>query len=335
MEDGDEELLAPRTQTPRWLVPAGAGLVALAVVVGLVVKQSGHRQAAAPAVPSPTPAGPAGLGGRFVHDLAIDQQGQLYALASEPDELVAVARDGSVRGRLIAPTAAKFVIASPTADRIWVIAPRDDHSDVFVYRASTTETITNYQVPASVAAAAALGDQLWTATDHGIFREATRLPGFTGSAQVLAADPARARLLAVSASYDLIVVDSGRPRVVRRLTEILPESIAVTDNAVWVVGFGRPSGQRLGRLDPRTLQVTLVGPPDPNAPQGATAQAGRETVWISYAYSSSVVCVDARTGRPVATFANAAGRVVSVPGTAYTVYSGAVVRLPTTEACPG
>lgn len=122
-----------------------------------------------------------------------------------------------------------------------------------------------------------------TATDHGIFREATRLAGFTGSAQVLAADPARSRLLAVSTSYDLIVVDSGQARVVRRLTEIRPESIAVTDNAVWVVGFGRPSGQRLGRLDPRTLRVTPVGPPDPNVPQGASAQAGRETVWISYA----------------------------------------------------
>jgi hypothetical protein len=284
--------------------------------------------------------GPSELAGLTVEDFALDSGGELYVLSTAPEKLVAVDRDGRIRGEAAAPTGGRLVVANKTSDLVWVVAPNSGYSDVFVYIGSTMAGIGRFHVPAVVSAADALGNQLWMATDRGIYRgprgtTAVRVPGFTGAARLIAADPLRFRLLAVSTDYDLIDVDGQRARVVRRLSEILPEAVAVTGSGIWFVGFGRQLGSRLGRVDPHTLRIRLVGVPDAGAPQGAEAWAGERVLWIKYAYSGSLVCIDGSTGEAGGAFTNTDSPVVSTLGLAYAVRSRGVVRLPTVAGCPG
>lgn len=341
--EGDEELAAgPRL--PRWLILTAIAVLAAGGITALALKNGGHHAAA----PAPTPTPPASvtspappvLADLAVQDFAIDRDGELYVLTPPPERLVAVDRDGSIRSRVPAPVGAQLVVADPASDLVWVIAPGDGSSDVFVYAGSTMTDVGQFHVPATVDAADALADQLWMATDHGIYRgwpgaDATRLPGYTGPVQVIAADPSRFRLLAVSKSYDLITVDPKGARKVRRLTTVLPRSIAVTDDGIWLVGFGHPFGSRVGRLDPRTLRVTPIGTQDADAPRGASGWSGRSVFWIKYADSGSVVCLDGRTGEPSAAYPETDTPVVSVPGVVYAVRGTGVVRLPSTPGCSG
>jgi hypothetical protein len=342
--EGDEDLIAAGPRLPRWLVLAAIGVLAAGGLISLALKSDRHR-AAAPtpsSIPAPnvtTPA-PTRLAGLSVQDFAIDRGGELYVLTSPPEQLAAVDRNGVIRGRAPAPVGAHLVVADPTSDLVWVIAPEDGSSDVSVYAGSTMAVVGQFHVSATVVAADVLGDQLWMATDHGIYRgwpgvEATRLPGYAGPVQVIAADASRFRLLAVSKSYDLITVDPDGARKVRRLTTVLPTSIAVTDDGVWLVGFGQPSGSRVGRLDPRTLNVALVGGQDADAPRGAFGWPGRSVFWIKYADSGSVVCLDGRTGQASGAYPETDTPVVSVHGVVYAVRGTGVVRLPSPTGCPG
>jgi hypothetical protein len=341
--EGDEALGAgPRF--PRWLLLAGLGVVVAAVIAAVSVKNIGHH-ASTPA-PGPTSRasstapGPSDLAALTVQDFALDSGGELYALTTAPEYLVAVDRAGRIRGEAAAPTGGRLVVANKTSDLVWVVAPNSSYSDVFVYIGSTMAGIGQFRVPAVVSAADALGNQLWMATDHGIYHgprgvTAVRVPGFTGAARVIAADPLRFRLLAVSTDYDLIDVDGQRARIVRRLSEILPEAVAVTGRSIWFVGFGRQFGSRLGRVDPGTFGITLVGGPDAGAPQGAQAWAGEGVLWIKYAYSGSLVCIDARTGAASGAFTNTDSPVVSMRGLIYAVRGSGVVRLASTPGCAG
>lgn len=343
-EGGGDEALEAGPRFPRWLVLAGVGVLAAGAIAAVTAKNIGHHSSTPPpnavsransAVPGPT-----GLAALSVQDFSLDSGGELYVLTKPPEQLVAVDRDGMIRGEARAPTGGRLVVANKTSDLVWVVAPYSRYSDVFVYIGSSMTGIGQFRVPAVVSAADALGNQLWMATDRGIYRgphgtTAVQVPGFTGAARVIAADPLRFRLLAVSKDYDLIDVDGARARVVRRLTEILPEAVAVTGRDIWFVGFGRQFGSRLGRVDPRTFAITLVGVPDTGATQGAEAWTGEGVLWIKYAYSGSLVCIDARTGAASGAFTNTDSPVVSMRGLAYAVRGSGVVQLPTDGGCPG
>jgi hypothetical protein len=340
--EGDEELTAgPRL--PRWLVLSAIGVIAAGGLTALALKSVQHHAAAPPtASPSPSVTSPApqGVAGLSVQDFALDRGGELYVLTSPPEQLVAVDRNGSIRARAPAPVGAHLVVANPTSDLVWVIVPEPGISDVFVYAGGAMTGIGRFRVPAAVVAADAIDNQLWMATNHGIYRgpmgeRAIRVPGYTGPMQLIAADPSRFRLLAVSKSHELITVDRHAARAVRRLTTVRPLSIAVTDGGIWLVGIGQPFGSRLGRLDPRTLRVTLVGGPDAQAQRGASGWSGRSVLWIKYADSGSVVCLDGRTGEPSGAFPETDTPVASVPGVVYAVRGRGVVRLPSTPACSG
>jgi hypothetical protein len=340
--EGDEELIAAGPRLPHWAVLAAIAVIVAGALTALALKSDRH-QAAAPA-PSPTPIvtspAPQRLAGLSVQDFTINQRGELYVLTSPPEQLFAVDRHGVIRARAPVPVGAQLVVADPTGDLVWVIAPEQGRSDVSIYAASTMAILEKLRVPAEVVAADALENQLWMATDRGVYRgwpgrEATRLRGYAGPVQAIAADPSRFRLLAVSKSYDLITVDWKAARKVRRLTTVLPQSIAVTDDGIWLVGFGRPFGSRLGRLDPRTLRVTPVGGHDADAPRGASGWSGRSVFWVKYADSGSVVCLDGRTGEPSGAYPETDTPVVSVPGVVYAVRGSRVVRLPSPRACTG
>lgn len=342
--EGDEELIGAGLRPPRWLVLAAIGVIAACAVTALALKSGRHPSAAPTFSPSPTPSvispAPQRLADLSVQDLAINPAGELYVLTSPPEQLVAVDRDRLISARVPAPVGAHLVVASPTSDLVWVIVPHDGISDVTLYADSTITAIGHFDVPATVVAADALYGQLWMATDHGIYRgwpgvHATQISGYTGPVRVIAADPLRFRLLAVSKSYDLITVDERGARKVGRLTSVRPTSIAVTDDAIWLVGFGQPFGSRVGRLDPRTLRVTLLDPPDADAARGAIGWSGRSVFWVEYADSGSIVCLDGRTGEPSGAYPDTGTPVVSVPGVVYAVHGARIVRLPSPTACPG
>lgn len=342
-----DELLDSGPRLPRWALVTGAGVLAAALLTAVLVKTTGGHHSARPAPPSttnrlvPPPAEPADLSGLSVRDLAIDPGGVLYVLTNWPAQLVAIDRSGAISGQASAPAAGRRVVANRTSDLVWVLAPQGAGTDVYTYAGSTMTPIGQFHVPARVAAAAPLDNQLWMATDHGVYRgprgmSAVRLPGYTGDVRQIAADPLRFRLLAVSHAYGLLTVDThGVHPVAGPPSPLRPQSIAVTTDGIWLVGYGHPFGTRLGRLDPRTLRVTLVGAPDPDAEDGANAWAGDGAVWVKYAISGSIVCLDARTGQASGAFTGTDAPVTSVRGLAYAVRSNGVVRLRTTAGCPG
>jgi hypothetical protein len=343
-EGGGDEALEAGSRFPRWLVLAGVGVLAAAAITAVTAKNVGHHSSTPPpnAVSRTNPAvpGPTGLAALSVQDLSLDSGGELYVLTKPPEQLVAVDRDGMIRGEARAPTGGRLVVANKTSDLVWVVAPYRGYSDVSVYVGSTMTGIARFRVPAVVSAADALGNRLWMATDHGIYRgpygtTAVRVPGFTGAARVIAADPLRFRLLAVSKDYDLVDVDGERARVIRRLTEIRPEAVAVTGRDIWFVGKGQQFGSRLGRVDPRTFAVTLVGVHDAGASLGAEGWTGEGVLWIKYATTGSLVCIDGRTGLPRGAFTNTDSPVVSMRGLAYAVRGSGVVQLRTDGGCPG
>lgn len=343
--EGDDELIAAGPRLPRWLVLAIVGVIVAAGLTSLALKGGRHHVAAPTPAPPPSVTSPAPqtLASLSVQDFAINQGGELYVLTSPPEKLVAVDRDLKIRGETSAPVGAQLVIANSTSDLVWVVVPQDHNSEVFVYAGSTMAAIGQLHVAATVVAADALDNQLWMATDRGIYRswpgtEATRVPGYTGPVRAIAADPSRFRLLAVSRSSDLITVDEHGDQSahkVRRLTTVLPHSIAVTDGGIWLVGFGQPGGSRVGRLDPQTLRVSLVNPPDFQAQRGALGWSGGSVFWIRYADTGSLVCVDGRTGQVSDTYLETDTPVVSVPGVVYAMRGTGVVRLPSPKACPG
>jgi hypothetical protein len=342
--EGDEELIAAGPRLPRWLVLVAIAVVAAGALTALAMKSARHQEAAPAPSPTPTPSvispAPQGLAGLSVQDFAIDPSGELYVLTSPPEQVVAVNRNESIRDRTPAPFGAQMVVANSTSGLVWVIVPGHQRSDVFVYAGSTMTAVGQLHVPATVVAADALENQLFMATDRGIYRGwpglvATRLPGYTGPVQTIAADPSRFRLLAVSKSYDLIKVEEHTARDVRRPTSLRAKSIAVTDDDIWLVGFGQPSGSRVGRVDPQTLGVTLVNSGDPQADRGAIAWTGGSVFWVRYADSGALVCLDGRTGQASDVYLETDSPVVSVPGVVYAVRGTGVVRLPSPTACPG
>ena len=341
--EGDESL-GEGPRFPRWLVLAGIGVLGAAAIAAVTVKNTVNHASTPPPVTasraSSAVPGPSDLAGLSVQDFALDSGGELYVLTKPPEQLVAVDRNGVIRGEASAPAGGRLVVANKTSDLVWVVVPNSRYSEVFVYVGSRLTGIGRFSVPAVVSAADALGNQLWMATDRGIYRgprgtTAVWVPGFTGDARVIAADPLRFRLLAVSKDYDLIDVDEKQARVVRRLSEILPKAVAVTRHDIWFVGFGQRFGSRLGRVDPHTLRVTLVDAHDAGAPQGAEAWTGDGVLWIKYAYTGSIVCIDARTGEASDAFTDTDSPVVSIRGLAYAVRGSGVVQLPTTAGCPG
>lgn len=341
--EGEEELIAARPRLPRWLVLAAIGVIAAGGLTSLALKSGRHESAAPTPIPTPPPRvtspAPERLANLAVQDFAIDQGDELDVLTQPPEHLAAVARDDSISVWVPAPAGAQLVVSNPMSDLLWVIVPGAP-SVVYIYAASTLAALGHFSVPATVVAADALFNQLWMATDRGIYRgwpgpEAKRVPGYAGPVRAIAADPLRSRLLAVSKSYDLITVDNLAARKVRRLTSVRPTSIAVTNDGIWVVGFGQPFGSRVGSLDPHTLRVTLVDPPDPDAPRGAIGSSGGSVFWVQYADSGSVVCLDGRTGQVSDTYDETGTPVVSVPGLVYAARGTGVVRLPSPAACPG
>lgn len=355
--DGYDELVPVRgVRVPRWLVLAGAGVLAAGLVTALASRQHG-RHAAAPPTPSSTAASaslpalspppepragdPVDVATISAVDVAVDAQGRLLLLTTPPSQLLTVV-NGVVASSSEAPPSATGIVVDVTSAQVWLVAPDIDGSRVIGYSEHGLRVFAQAHVPAPILGAAALDGRLWMATPQGVFvasrgstRFAGRLPGFTGAVETIAADPRRDRLLAVSSDYALLTVDASGVRVVGQLRTVLPTSIVVVGDRIWLIGFGAPGTTRLALLDPRTLLVTPIGDGDRDAPQGAEGWPGDAVIWTQDAYGSALVCRDARDGHVVGTLSGVTGPVISRDGTAFALNGGFVMHLPTSASCPG
>ncbi len=353
----DDEVLAlgGRGSPPSWLIALGIGVLVAGVIAIAVVRRAGHHDAG-PA-PTPLPSGsslavPQPIGQGETVDLgqtrAVDLAGTpstLLVLTSSPPRLGQIdPRTGVLNRQVEAPRGAARLVLDQAGQHAWVTAGRL----VLAYDATTLASVGQVRVPRPVFAAAALGDRLYLGTDRGVYvtgqagapylglpTTTSPVPGFTGGVQTISADPSRHQLIAVSQDNYLLVVRSGGVRVIRKLHGDAPEAIEVTGAGIWAVGFGDAGGTRIGRLNPVTWQITLVDSGDPDAPRAARAWPGQGVFWVNEAYTDSVTCRDARTGKVGGVFSGLDGPVVSSSGLAYGRDGDSVVRLATTASCPG
>ncbi len=353
----DDEVLAlgGRGSPPSWLIALGIGVLVAGVIAIAVVRRVGHHDAVPDLTPLPSassfdvpqPIGPGeavDLGQTQAVDLA-GTSSMLLVLTSNPPRLGQIdPRTGRLNRQVEAPRGAARLVLDEAGQHAWVTAGRL----VFAYDAPTLASIGQVRVPRPVFAAAALGDRLYLGTDQGVYvtgrggapylglpTTTSRIPGFTGGVQTISADPSRHRLIAVSQNDNLLVVHSGGVQVVRKLHGDTPEAIEVTEDGIWAVGFGDAGGTRIGRLDPVTWQITLVDAGDPDAPRTVRAWPGQGVFWVNAAYTDSVICRDARSGKVGGVFSGLDGPVVSSRGLAYGRDGDSVVRVGTTASCPG
>lgn len=364
---GEEELIAVgrRRRPPAWLLAAGACVLVAGVVAFAVAKNAEDHKATLPspsssatvrpvqpARPTDRPTLPLGQLGPAA-DLALADDGTLFVLGQ--NGLMRVGHSGThpeVSTTAVPPGAPALLAIDSGARRVWAVGRYSD--SVFSYDADSLARVGPAQLRpyAEISAIAAQHGRLFLATTSGVYEldspssAARRLPGFSGAVQAIAADPGRHRLLAVAADHSLLDIRGGRVHVApRSSTEVLIDSLLVTDDGVWAVGFGtRAGGTRVASVNPDMWHVIPVGLGDADAPQGAQGWPGGSVFWVRDAYSDTVVCYDAGNGIGAAEFQDLAPaadapdpsmKVVSRPGVAYAISEESVVRLETTQACPG
>lgn len=359
--EGEDELIVPGRRRVRkaWLIVASVGVLAGAVVGVAVTRQhAGHKATLAPtasatvkATQPRSPADRTALQLAPAVDLALAEDGTLFVLG--PNRLARILPGGS-RPELTTtalPAGAAFVAVGSRTGRVWVVG--QDTNEIDGYDPGFLTRISQTRLPGNteIRAIATLDEQLFLATTAGIFQLASPdsvpqlLPGFSVEVQAITADPARGQVLAVAADYSLLQTRGGRVHVVPSSSEVLPDSLEVTESGVWAVGFGTAAGggPRIARVNLSTLALVPLGPGDPDAPQGTDGWQGATVFWVRHVYSSTVICYDARTGTPSASYPDLAvagdpnphAKIVSQLGVAYAISGQDVLRLKTTQACSG
>ena len=357
----DDELIVSgrRRHPPAWLIVAGVGvLVGAMVAVAVGTRHAGHKAATAPltgavvgsSVQPSSPAGGTQLQLGPAVDLALAEDGTLFALG--PNWLARMGPGGfsPEQTTTALPAGGAFVAVDSATRRVWVVG--QDTNEIDSYDPSSLARISQTRLAGTIEtnALATLDRQLFLATTVGIFHLPTPasvpklLPGFSGAVQTITADPSRNQVLAIADDHSLLQIRAGRVQVIPRSSGgVLPDSLEVTDSGIWAVGFGMAAGPRIARVNPFTLALDPVGPRDPDAPQGANGWPGRAVFWVRHVYSATVICYDARTGASTASYPDLAAtgdpephaKIVSHSGAAYAIRGQAVLRLKTTQTCPG
>jgi hypothetical protein len=357
IEDDEIVVSTRRRHPPAWLIAASVGVLSAAFIAVVVTKQRGGREATL-APPSASATATATQPSSFADrtavqlgpalDVALAEDGTLFVLG--PNGLTRIASGGARETTTMLPAGAAFVAVTKAAKRIWVVG--QDANEVDGYDAVSLTRISRAHLGGNVQiqAIATLDAQLFLATTTGIFQLAAPdsvrrlLPGFSAGVQAITADQRRDQVLAVADDHSLLQIRSGRVRVTSSSSGgVLPDFLEVTDPGIWAVGFGLGGGPRIARVNPSTLALVPVGPGDPEAPQGADGWPGGAVFWVRHAYSTTLICYDARTGGPAASYPNltAAGdpnphvKIVSRSGAAFAISGPDVFRLKTTPACPG
>jgi hypothetical protein len=335
-------------QVPRWAVVIVALLVA--AVVAALVAQPQDKPTAGPA-PEPaisfaSPSSTSGLGTPIpidqatpVIDLAVSvpvyllQPGHLYKVTDAT--AFGVSLDGSGSTRL--STGARLVLDT-AANRVWVVdAPG---GEIIEFDARNLHRLRIMHSQDSIRDAAALGGHLYLARSTGLAdvapgaNEPRNLPGLSGYVASVAADPKRARLLA------LVLGQGASIRQVRVAGTVSGQSARVpvgggtlrvtTDGAIWLGGFGSSiDGAVVVRLDPETLRPVRGSPVASRLGASSWIEAaGDHDVWIRSAGDGERLwCVDGRTGSILQYWPRVQGAVTSREGAAFVLMQGLLVPL--------
>lgn len=200
------------------------------------------------------------------------------------------------------------LVLDATADRLWAVLEGTRHGRALEYRLWTLTFVRELALP-SVDGAAAMDGHLYMTSDKRLIDVGPRaaihaipVPGVRGAPGTLGpitADPARSRVLLLdySARTHIWIYHPDRNRI--RLASALPvtkASIAVTDHAIWIGGFGR-TGAILWRLTDGSLRRQRVSPLGGELGPGAVLLGGgAQDVWVGSGGGPGLWCVDGRTG---------------------------------------
>ena len=339
----------------RWAVVVMSLLVA--AVVGALITQPPEKQAAAPppepvvSVASPTTT--SGLG----NPIQIDQPSPVIKLAvsaplfmMEPGHLYRITTGTAFGVSLDGPgftrlgTAARLVL-DVAADRVWVVDGIGGGIVEFDGRNLQRLRTMNSNEP--IRDAAALGGHLYRARARGLADIAPGadrpriIAGVSGYIASVAADPRRARLLA------LVLSKGATIRQVTVAGTVLGEQASVPvgggmlrvtgDGTIWIAGFGSAiDGAVVVRLDATTLRPRLGSPVAGRlGPSSWIDAAGEHDVWIrSGGDGEGLWCVDGRSGSILQYWPRVHGAVSSRDGAAFVLSEGVLVPL-VLQRCAG
>jgi hypothetical protein len=343
-------------RVPRWANVAGGALVA-AIFIGIVAASPHPKPGPKPSAPHAVSTADPSVVGRIGPVLQLDgaadvrdvvvHRNQLFVLRTGGVSVVEAAANRAtwmpLSGAYSVPAKAPTrLLFDANADRLWVLAMGAQAAQLVEFNASRTLPIRRASLNLAVRDAAAMDGHMYLATSAGLAdlapgaAHAVALPGVHGAVSVIAADPARERILALeSVASDTVVVAVSTHGAVSRRTfgHLVNGSIAIAGDAIWVAGY---DGHHpvVARLDPLTFASVQASAVRPRG-ERIIVSPGTNDVWVT-GTGPGLWCIDANTGNvhqhwpgaeaPV-TSQRGDGPVQSRAGSAYAVEGGQLVSL--------
>lgn len=345
--------LGQRPRVPRWAFFAGGLLVAVLIAGVVVAVGVGSGGSPVPEHTSTHKAAANGdIGTAADSDDVLILGNHLFRLA--PEALYRTNASGPPGDRTtlpisgldaLGPADSYHLVGDATAHTLWLVGYGSSPTTLLAVDTGTMAVRARVTLPQTVAAAAALGPDLFVVTDNAVLEvplsgasaELGQLPGRYLS---IAADRTRHRLLLFDAESRRPVSYDPTAHVLRtgpKLPFGKGELLADGAGRVWAGGYRFTSGGGavLVRLDARTLRPIATSPlADQLGPGAELVASGSDVVWVrSGAGGDDLWCVDGRTGRAVQHW-HLDGEVTSRAGTAVVDRVGTAVRL-TLRACAG
>jgi hypothetical protein len=269
----------------------------------------------------------------------------VYTATANPSRL-ALLDPVAVRTRHVVdvPCTPEALEADAGAARVWLAGScGPQRSVVAAYDAATLHQVWRHYVGFAVEDLAVLDGRVWLAGGPGIVElsgsgELNQVPGSPPGVYSVTADPVHDRLLALTEGPPSRLYVLRADSLAVRLGPLIPlakPSIAISQGAVWVAGFG--TGRHVIRVDPDAVDWQgLTGDQAiDEAGPGAIVSPGRSVIWVGYTDSDAQSCLDPVTGRTLATWADLRGPVASVPGYVYAPQIDQLYRLQLPAGCPG
>ena len=359
------------------LASAVTAVVVIAGVATAVGVNSGHRRGDQVAAPSITPSPQTGqatsvdLGKGSTSAMAVTSSG-VFVARTDPDQLLEVSlADDSVTKHIATPDAVDGTAADAAAGKVWTWSTvqagasysgqtaSTDSTSIHAYAISSLASKGAVTIPTYTFDAAALGAQLWLATDEGLYVVTTAASGpvatkvISGQVFSVAVDPVRHRVLyGLRVTTSVVGANSLGSIAVHELDPTthavfgvgtsLPigkESIAVVGDQIWVGGYGSGSTPRLFHLDGSSLQPlptpTEVSGTDGSLGPGAIVWPGESVLWVRSGGSEGLACLDPQTGALLEQWVAVQGPVASVAGNAYAASDGSLDQLSLSGGCAG
>jgi outer membrane protein assembly factor BamB len=358
---GSVEVLdtGPRRRPPRWLVPLGVAVVAVAAALVLLNQDSSPPSKPA-ASPSPSASVPLPLNLALADGLGEPLDGTVGAAALDvavagqstwvlqPQRIVGIIAPtgrimfGSVPGRPLDDefndASARLVLDVP-AGRLWVVVEGDARGRAVEYNNTTLARIREVDSLGLIQSAAALDGHLYVTSGNRLLdiapgRAPVTLARVSNSLGSIVVDPARGRLLMADFGMPTrvwaIYPGAARGRQVASPVRVpmTKASLAVSSGAIWAAGYDTGSGA-LMRLDPRTLRPIRRSPLDPDLQPGAVAVgSGVAVIWVRPGSNDAreLDCVDAAGGELLQSW-QVQGPVASVGATALVATQAGAVPL--------